>query len=709
MNNMAEIFYEDEFDLQRKIVKKLNESGFHFKKVKANYFCDLVDEVNKIYIEVKPDYFSPAQILYGMARNNIKEAKYIGLACAFEVRFYIPPSFEAILKFAKSIDPKLNASPSSITKQKWQNQAFKLLKNHDYIWTYKEKIDFDNKVHEIFINKNNYDYFKHIFLKYNINPARFLTYIADIFAKDQEIIINNKGQIINKNTGKFFRNSDSKQQTLTYEYKKIKNYRDKTLFESIKVKDKDIQEILHQIDRLEPITQRRKRGRYFTKGNLGNEVSEIVNTINPDLVIEPYIGAGSLIDSLISNYKGVGNDINDGFIKILRKKYEGHNWKFTSINVITTTIEDLINRWEIPKDKNILFITNPPFGTTSTNKLSSRKREIKVGKSRKTKIDYGGLGDKYGRGDLVIPTIAKLIEIIKYLKNGYLLFFAPAGVFCGRKRYNKLLKALLKDFKFLEGSIFSGEHFNSVSKKKPISFTIWKYNKGVNLSHDSLIFNFEGKDIKLKNFLLLKDGWKYDTRKIIENEICVQHNETFNASPPKMFHLNVKKGGSELLSENIKIDLKIPNLPSELIYGLWSLCVGHRAIAKYPIYIDNAYIHLPNFSKTETMEILVFTTIHVIISELKNNYCEGKIGFIGMQRIFQFGNKRLTRGVEYLINTYGYCQIGNTTLKEIFDELRNQPDISKINKDYRKMIKVEIEKRLDIIGYWTYIPIPEKI
>ena len=49
---MAEIRYEDEFDLQRKIAKKLNDSGFCFKKVKANYFCDLVDKVNKIYIEV---------------------------------------------------------------------------------------------------------------------------------------------------------------------------------------------------------------------------------------------------------------------------------------------------------------------------------------------------------------------------------------------------------------------------------------------------------------------------------------------------------------------------------------------------------------------------------------------------------------------------------------------------------------------------------
>ena len=704
---MAEIIYDDEFDLQRKIVKILNKSGFYFKKAKANYFCDLIDKINKIYVEVKPDFFSPAQILYGMAKNKIEDAKYIGLACAFEIRFYIPPSFRAILDFAKSIDPDLKMSPSSITKQLWQKKAFELLGIHDFIYTYKGKLNLDDKKKTIFINKDNYEYFRKIFDKYNINPARFLTYIADIYSKNQEITINNEGKILNKNTGKFFRNSDNRQQTLNdIDYRPIKNFRDKTLLEFTRIKPSDIQEILHQIDRLEPIGARRIRGRYFTKGKLGREISDIVKQLSPQYIIEPYVGSGSLIDSLVGDYTGAMNDINDGFIKILRKQYEGYNWIFTSLNVITTPINELIIKWNIPIDKTILIITNPPFGTASTNKLASKKDEINRGGSRKKKIEYGGLGDKYGRGDLLIPAIAKLIELVKYIKKGYLSFFAPAGVFCGRKRYNKLLNALLKDFEFLEGYIFSGEHFNSISKKKPITFTIWKYNKNINTVHESLEFNYEGKNIQLKKLPLLKDFWKYDNRKNILNEIAVQGCDRFNAATPKIFHMNVKKGGSEIIYANIKKAIKLSKIPDELFFGLWSVTVGYKSITNFPIYINEAYTHLPNFNMTETFEILAYVIIHIIISEEIKHYCNNKIGFIGTSRIFKFGGKRLTDGAKYLIDTYGYCKIGDKTIKEVFLELKNEPDITKINNNYRKIIKKEIENRLEKIGYWDYIPIP---
>ena len=76
-----------------------------------------------------------------------------------------------------------------------------------------------------------------------------------------------------------------------------------------------------------------------------------------------------------------------------------------------------------------------------------------------------------------------------------------------------------------------------------------------------------------------------------------------------------------------------------------------------------------------------------------------------MKRIFKFGNKRVTKGALHLINIYGNCKIGDKTIIEVFNELREKPDINKINKNYRKLIKKEIEDRLDEIGYWDYIPI----
>jgi len=709
---MAEIFYFDEHDLQRKIVRILNKSGFYFRKAKSNYFCDVVDEINKIYVEVKTEDFAPAQILYGMAKNDIRDAKYIGLACAYEIRFYKAPSFKIIEDFARSIDPELGISPSQVNKKEWHEKAFKLLGVHDVIYTYKGELDLRDKIKIIFINRDNYAYFKEIFKKYDINPARFLTYIADVYAKNQEIVINNEGKILNKNTGKFFRNADNSFRTLQdIDYKPVKNFRDKTLLESTRVRAEDIQEILHQIDRLEPIGARRVRGRYFTKGNLGSEIAEIVDNIVPDYVVEPYVGGGSLIDSLVDKYSGAMNDINDGFINILKKKYEGipTNWVFTSLDTIRTHLEDLVSKWKIPVDKEVLIITNPPFGTVSTNILASKKGEVQKKGSRKKSIQYWGLDGKYGRGDLLIPAIAKLIELVKYIGGGYLCFFAPAGVFCGRRRYNKLLKAILRDFKFLEGYVFSGEHFNSISKKKPITFTVWKYFRDINTAHDSLEFNYEGKIIKLRKSNLLKDYWKYDTRKIIKNEIVVQGCDRFNSASPKIFHLNPKKGGSELVPANIRKPLNLSDIPDELFFGLWSITVGYKSITDFPIYINEAYTHLPDLERVETFEVLAYSLIHAIISEQIKNYCKGKIGFIGASRVFKFGGKKLTEGAKYLIRTYGYCKIGDKTIKDVFKELKSEPDITKINKNYRKMIGKEIEKRLEKIGYYDFIPIPEKI
>ena len=116
---MGYVKHDDEADLQRKLVKILNKQNLKFRKTNSPEFCDLIDDINFIYVEVKPDFLSPAQIIYGLAKNNIKNARYIGLANAFEIRFYKPPSFKSMLEFAQSIDPELKLSPSKIIKKAW--------------------------------------------------------------------------------------------------------------------------------------------------------------------------------------------------------------------------------------------------------------------------------------------------------------------------------------------------------------------------------------------------------------------------------------------------------------------------------------------------------------------------------------------------------------------------------------------------------------
>jgi hypothetical protein len=91
----------------------------------------------------------------------------------------------------------------------------------------------------------------------------------------------------------------------------------------------------------------------------------------------------------------------------------------------------------------------------------------------------------------------------------------------------------------------------------------------------------------------------------------------------------------------------------------------------------------------------------------KKKYCNGLIGFVGMSRIFKFGNERLTAGVQYLIDTYGDAPVGDTTIRGVFEHVKDTPDET---DEYRlsisKQIREQIATRLDAIGYWDYIPIP---
>lgn len=300
-----------------------------------------------------------------------------------------------------------------------------------------------------------------------------------------------------------------------------------------------------------------------------------------------------------------------------------------------------------------------------------------------------------------------VIEIIKYKGKGYLSFFSPFGIMIGRKRYIKLLKSLLKDFEFIYGEIFSGSMFNGVNKQKPISFTIWKYNKNSNTHIKDLSFMHNSKVYTLFSPPLLKDGWNYNEGKDGE-EIGTSRNDTFNNPNPKMIKVKLHNAGSQMIQRNVKTELNIENIPDTLIYGLWSLCVGHRSLSSYPLIFSDCYTHLPDFNNQKAIEILSCVLLSSLITEIKNNNCDGKIGFFGTNRVFKFGGKELTEGALFLIKNCNAILIRKDyTIGSIFELLRKGEDPDEIDKKLRILIKYEIEKRLDEIGYWNYLPIPD--
>ena len=121
----------NEKELSLKIKDYLNSSSLDFNFKFIDDFVDIVYEKNKVYIEVKPDHFAPAQLLHAIARKGIKDAKYLGVADNKLVKLFSQPPFEKIISFAKSFDPQLVFAPSQVDKPELNDQAEKILGKPD--------------------------------------------------------------------------------------------------------------------------------------------------------------------------------------------------------------------------------------------------------------------------------------------------------------------------------------------------------------------------------------------------------------------------------------------------------------------------------------------------------------------------------------------------------------------------------------------------
>ncbi len=732
-----EVINTNEKELSLKIVDFLNEkkSDCNFKFIDS--YCDIADEERGIYIEVKNDYehFAYAQLFQAIIKGKITNANYLGVTDNIKIKLYKMIPYNVILNFVNEYDPKHKFSASQFDKDELNKKAEQLL-GIPY-----EIIEFSLQTEKYFyITKDNMDEVRKKTDRSKIQLDLLVNWLDGIDEED-DIKVNKEGYLINMFNGNIFTNEAKDSNEITKwvnghpKYKYHIKSEDSKWFESLRIKHENVIDVLHEVDRLIPINKRRALGAFWTEQEISNKLStEIMDLIKPDYVIEPCVGGGSLIKNIVPKIKGVMNDISLAHVENCKTIFSGYNWTFTNLDVVKTQTDSLLKEWKVPSDKKLLLYTNPPFGVSTGNKLNSKKKEL-INKSRlKITIEYPKELEKYGKGDLFMPIIGRLIEIAKTHEKSYLVFFSPLGLFCKRTKFLKLFNALIKDFKFIKGYIIAGYNFHDINKTLPIALTMWEYSKNINTEQSDINLIYLDKDkgnrtIEFKEMSLLKDGWNYGgggkgrgkyknnknkkideyeiDKKIIHNEIYVSSCDRFNNLMPKIFSSYLQKGsGAELSPDNVKIKLNIPNIPDELIYGLWSVTVGSRVFDTslstplHPIYISQSYVHLPDFNNKKVIEILAYSILNILL----RNYAEDRIGFFGNNRVFKFGNERLTKGAEYIIDLCKNCNVyENYTISDIFEKFKN----SNIDtKNLRKGLIKQVYTRLDEIGYWNYIPIP---
>lgn len=366
----------DETELSKQIAAYLNKVtlGMHFEFI--NSFCDITDEKNKIYIEVKLDHFAPAQILHAIAEEGIKDAKYLGVTDGKEVRLYAPPAFGKILSLAKKIDPKLVFSPSQADKPELNSQAEKLLGDPQKVIP----LEFSSSPY-LFINRDNMQLVREVTDRYKIRLDLLVNWLDGV-GEQNSILVNNEGWLLNIDRRALFTN----EYTLEQEAKQITEFggghrkpkhnpirhTDKTWFESLRIRHEDLAEVLHEVDRLLSRQKRRESGVFWTEAEIGDVMAdEILKLTKPDYVVEPCVGGGSLVKKIVPHVKGTMNDISIGHVENCKKIFDGYNWKFTTLDVVRNDTSVLIDKWGVPRKGTVLFYTNPPFGTSSTNQMVS--------------------------------------------------------------------------------------------------------------------------------------------------------------------------------------------------------------------------------------------------------------------------------------------------------------------------------------------------
>ena len=244
---------------------------------------------------------------------------------------------------------------------------------------------------------------------------------------------------------------------------------------------------------------------------------------------------------------------------------------------------------------------------------------------------------------------------------------------------------------------------------------------------------YDGKTIKMKRCALLKDYWQYTAgAKNCDLSgkypyLAVGRCDTFNAPIPKIFTL-IKEGYgggfTKVCAHGYTNRKKLVNVeyPQELLLSVWSTTVGIRSRSRHPLYLDNANVHLPDFTSEKVIHVVTLSLLSAIIFQMRmsEKYSEGNIGFIGRgaARKLQFrdrtGDCDHSKVVSQILQKYTDLKINRNSDKNVGEvvqylkncDIRNDHDDQL--KKYSREIVEEIQIRLEEIGYFgDYIPIPE--
>lgn len=176
----------------------------------------------------------------------------------------------------------------------------------------------------------------------------------------------------------------------------------------------------------------------------------------------------------------------------------------------------------LQQDKPIVFFLNPPYGTAND---MGAKGTHKAGIAD-TKINQQMKEEKFGKSanNLYAQFLYRILKLKKEynLTSCYIGLYSPT-LFLTGSDYKHFRKHFLREFSFKKACQFNAGHFNDVSTKWGISFSVWK--------------NGETLD---------KENFDYNLIDVIDGEINVERNKV-------VYNIDKHKTARNWAKELIKI------------------------------------------------------------------------------------------------------------------------------------------------------------
>ena len=129
-----------ELNQKKKIFNRIKQINLNFSFEPENNIFDICEHEKNIYIKIKINEFHPHRLIYSIVKENLINAKYIGVASESELILFNVPEWNLIKKFSIKISPELSLLPDEVPDLH-KEDAYKLLNKIFYIKIYKNDID----------------------------------------------------------------------------------------------------------------------------------------------------------------------------------------------------------------------------------------------------------------------------------------------------------------------------------------------------------------------------------------------------------------------------------------------------------------------------------------------------------------------------------------------------------------------------------------